>query len=420
MLLTLGKKMKPRYYLQIDILKAFAIIAVIITHSYIKLATIAQSSDNVIALTISNPMVTNSIIQLNHITFFNIIEALKIFCIWQAVPIFFVLIGVTWGMSFRRHNYATLKDVYKSSYLKNRLKRLYFPYILLLIISIVIGVIILITSDINIFNYITPRILIGYLPISEISYGSYFIALILEMIFIFPLIYVSYIKFPKLTIISAILIDIFYQCYAFYFNPALYDIFFVRIISAVVIGLWISNQDFKLDKSIDLKNRAKNFLKNYKIFIFLSLIGITYLSLWYFTYKGYISSSFYPIPYLNDKFNTLGYQNVLSFIFAGFLTVIALIVFPNSTKSKLVEKIALIGKASYHIFLIQILYFSLFSLCYLIADAPLLTKMFLILGDVILCVILGLVFYYAEKRLANFLSNYISKIKLSSKKSVKN
>lgn len=392
--------MKPRYYVQIDILKAIAIISVLIMHASGKFLMNSLKLSTLVSSTPSNPLITTSIIHFNQITFINILESLKVLTIWQAVPVFFVLIGITWGMSFKRRNIISFKDIYLVDYFKSRIKRLYFPYIILFIISVICGYLILnLIGNISI-NFSLMN-LVGNFPFSDRPMlGSYFVTLILEMIFIFPIIYISYIKFPRLTIILILLIDFFYQCFAFYIDSTYYSIFFIRILSAIVIGIWISNQDFKLDNSLDLKYRIKNFLKNYKIFIMISLIGMLYLFSWYLLYRGYISSLFYPIPYINSKLDFVGSQNFISFIYTGFLIVLGLIIFPNSNNNKLLNTISLIGKASYHIFLIQILYFALFPY----TNFSLINNYFLIIFmDIIICLVLGIGFYKFEKILSNLL-----------------
>ena len=97
--------MKARYYLQIDILKAFAIIAVVIMHSFDKLTSTLISNEQTSSIAV-NSLTSTSIIQINHISLIGIIESVKIFTLWQAIPIFFIIMGITLGMSFKRHNYA--------------------------------------------------------------------------------------------------------------------------------------------------------------------------------------------------------------------------------------------------------------------------------------------------------------------------
>lgn len=398
--------MKARYYLQIDILKAFAIIAVVIMHSFDKLTSTVISNEQTSSIAVHS-LTSTSIIQINHISLLVIIESVKIFTLWQAIPIFFIIMGITLGMSFKRHNYTSLKDIYSKNYFKSRFIRLYFPYILLLLITFILGVLIFLTTNINQFGNLSLYTIVGFIPLKGPNYGSYFITLVLQVVFVFPLIYMAYMKNPKLILISAAIFDITFQIVAYYYlNSLLYSLCIVRFISALIIGLWISDQDFDFENPLNRLSKLKNFVITNKLLLYLSIIGIIYLTIWYFLYEGYLTSSFYPIPYLNNNFGIFGCQNVLSFVYTAFLISLGFLIFPNNFKSRILNKIGIIGKASYHIFLIQILYFTLFSMSNFINPITLLNKILIIFGDIILCVLLGVMFYYLEQKFSSILFNY--------------
>ena len=372
-------------------------------HSFDKLTF----SGKISSTTITN-LNTNSFIQINHIPLLGIIESIKIFSLWQAVPLFFVLMGITLGMSFKRHNYTSLKEIYSKNYFKSRFIRLYIPYILLLLTSVILGFLILLVTNVNQFGRLSLLTLVGFLPLQGPNFGSYFITLVLQVVFVFPLIYVLYRKNPKITLISAIMIDLAFQIVTYYYlSSAIYSFCIIRFISALTIGLWVSDQDFNFGKSLNMLSKFKNFLLNNKLLTVFSLIGIFYLIFWYFLYSGYLSSFFYPLPYLNSKFATFGCQNVLSFVYVALLIVLGFLIFPNSSKNRILNKLRVIGKASYHIFLIQILYFDIFSLSAVLNKSTLINKLLILLGDILLCTILGVLFYYLERKFSSivFLQN---------------
>jgi len=264
-----------------------------------------------------------------------------------------------------------------------------------------VGLLILLVTNVNPFGTPSLLILVGFFPLNGLNWGSYFITLVLQLVFVFPLIYLAYMKNPKLTLISAVIIDITFQILAYYYiSSSAYSICIIRFISALIIGLWISDH-FNFDNSLDMLNKVKIFLLNNKLLIFLSIIGIVYLTVWYFLYQEYISSFLYPIPYLNSKFGIFSCQNILSFVYAALLIILGLLIFPNNSKSRILNKLGIIGKASYHIFLIQILYFSIFSMSNIIISLTLINKILIIFGDVLLCTMLGVLFYYLEQKLSN-------------------
>jgi len=85
--------------LQIDMMKGLAIVSVIVIHSVL-----------------NNQVLTYSLAGLY---------------IWQAVPVFIVILGLNASMSFRRKGYTSLRDLYSKSYVINRFERIVFPTLLI-------------------------------------------------------------------------------------------------------------------------------------------------------------------------------------------------------------------------------------------------------------------------------------------------
>ena len=205
---------------------------------------------------------------MNSISLLGLIQTIKVLTLWQAIPLFFVIMGLTLGMSFKRHNYFNLKKIYSKSYLKSRFIRLYFPYILLFIISFVLALVTIILFNLNILTNLSILNLLGYLPLTGPNFGSYFITLVFQVIFIFPIIYLAYKKNPKLTLITVVIVDIIYQIIAFfYISDFINSICIIRFISALTIGLWISDQSFNFSNSLNTLTKIKNFILDYKAFV---------------------------------------------------------------------------------------------------------------------------------------------------------
>lgn len=402
--------MKNRYYLQIDLIKAFAIIAVLLMHSFDNILIFINSNVQITPI-ISTGLTNNSIVHINQLSLLGILGSLKVFTLYQAVPIFFVLMGITIGMSFNRHNYKNLREIYSKNYFKSRFKRLYFPYILLLTFSLIIGSSILIITGKNLFVAPSFLTLIGLLPLKGPNLGYYFVTIVLQVIFIFPMIYVFYQRNSKLTIFASLVIDLSFQLISFYYYNFNSYLFIFRFISALTIGLWISEQNFNLDEKLSKLSKIKEFYSNYKFFITLTVIGIIYLALWYFFYQSYLKSCFYPLPYLNGKYLTFSCQNMFSFVYDGLIIILGLILLPNITKNKIINFMGLIGKASYHIFLIQILFFnfSLFISCF--GGQLLINKLVIISCDIIFCIIIGIIFYISEKQIYDYLVNHLIRLR---------
>jgi peptidoglycan/LPS O-acetylase OafA/YrhL len=79
-------------------------------------------------------------------------------------------------------------------------------------------------------------------------------------------------------------------------------------------------------------------------------------------------------------------QCVLAFSYAALLILILFRLLPNHSDNKLLAMVAALGKASYHIFLIQILYFGLLGQDYPVVQA------------LAVCLPAGYLFYLLERK----------------------
>lgn len=87
-----------KHYLQIDLIKALAIVSVLIIHS-----------------------IPNYYSRL----------PISIFTIEQAVPVFLLIMGLNGTMSFKRRSYINLKQMYGLEYFKHRLMRFLIPFLII-------------------------------------------------------------------------------------------------------------------------------------------------------------------------------------------------------------------------------------------------------------------------------------------------
>jgi peptidoglycan/LPS O-acetylase OafA/YrhL len=138
-------EVQPNHLLQIDLLKGFAIISVIIIHSS-----------------------------------FDVISSFSVFYIWQAVPIFIVLMGLNSGMSLNRKISVTIKSLISEKYFHKKIRRLIVPYLIFVLIAIIIWIV---KKECPLFtnpdsNYIIVTIL------------HYYLAIVIQFIFVFPLLYI--------------------------------------------------------------------------------------------------------------------------------------------------------------------------------------------------------------------------------------
>lgn len=317
---------ETKHYFQIDILKGLAIISVILLHS---ISTSAVKSP------------------------------LSIFTIYQAVPVFFCIMGINAAMSFKRRNYSTLQQLYSLNSFAHRAMRLLYPILLLALLYVVfLGL------------GIDFRTLQG--P------GDYFIYLVIQFLFIFPLIYFFYEKNWKATLIISIIVSIAFEIWGTS-HYGLYRCGIFRYLFIIILGIWVS-------ENLDIDKVKSVFSKSAFLGLNISVI-----------YLGIVSFLNYSIPYFVKLWQP---QIFISFLYPVFLCIIGLVYLPKrGNKSAL---IAQIGRYSYHIFLIQISFFgsgltlTKFIYNYELGIGHYLLWALAILGNLIITIIAGYIFFKFE------------------------
>ncbi|MHC1681701.1 MAG: acyltransferase family protein [Clostridiaceae bacterium] len=285
--------------LQVDLLKGLAIISVIILHTL--------SYDNLVFIKAE-------------------------FHIWQAVPVFMILMGLTSYLSFS-NKVLNLKNLYSTEYFIKRFKRIVLPFVIIFLLSFFLG---LVQGKVS-FNKLT---ILGYLPVT--GPGNYYITILFQFIFLFPIMFYIIKRYPNLGLLLMFLINLtfelisphilFFKTNIYYYNSSIF-----RYLFAIALGIWIGNK--------------KTYSKNEKLFISLGFIFSTvYLILSVFFNFKFI----YFIPVWRT-------QNLLSFFYPLIIVLLGIKFLPPKSNNILAKLLAFLGKASYHIFLFQILFFSLIA-----------------------------------------------------------
>lgn len=351
--------MKSSYLPQIDFLKAFAIMSVILMH------------------TIRPENMPNSI---------------YLFFIVQAVPIFLVITGFNWCSSFYD---KPPESTYIKSYFLKKSNRLIKPFAVIFICSILLGLLQYVyfgQTNLNLSLYS----FIGLLPIP--GPGNYFFTIMLELIFIFPLLFLFYSNKPKYFLVVCFVINIVFELISPYLlsnRIYLYNASVLRFLFAIALGMWIS-KDYRLLSTTSIP------------VLIGSVFSIVYLLLNIF--------GNYPIPYFLSEQHT---QNIFSFFYPALLVLVGLKYLPCTVSANsLNDFIVTIGKASYHIFLVQMFYFSVLNSPFgpgffkyftfgLDSTNALVPAINLLLNEAI-CIMLGLLFYRIKAE--NIIANIKSKI----------
>ena len=152
-----------------------------------------------------------------------------------------------------------------------------------------------------------------------------------------PLIFYCYQKKPNLTLATLFGIDLCFELIAPMLPYWIYYISSLRYLAAFALGIYLS-----------AALRTKNAFYKTKGFIVLSVLAIA-------SFAYILVFMRQPTPFFRPEWET---QNLLSFFYPAFIIAIILLIHPLiGGLSNIGRKLNVIGKASYHIFLVQMIYF---------------------------------------------------------------
>ncbi|MFT2011029.1 acyltransferase family protein [Pontibacter sp. 13R65] len=283
-------------------------------------------------------LATVSVILLHALEYEALLQTFAIFHIWQAVPLFMILMGLNLGLS-PAGTQTPLLQLYLSKGFRKRIKRLLMPVLLMYLVSIGVG---FIWHSITGKNPVTYKWLnlLGMFPVT--GPGNYFVTLVWQSLLLLPLIGYFYKRKPGVTIVLLVVLEVGFLllCEGLTFSKEydyLYSAAFIRYFSAVAFGLALSQVVSEPTKP-----------KIWFLLLILALASVCFL---------------YHIQYQLSDFTLVRKewqaQCVLAFGYAALLVVLLFRIFPVVSANRGLLLTAAIGKASYHIFLVQILYFGL-------------------------------------------------------------
>ncbi|TXK37024.1 acyltransferase [Pontibacter qinzhouensis] len=330
---ALNRQHKKVRYQQIDVIKGLATVAVILLHAF---------------------------------TYEELLSSFAIFHIWQAVPLFMILMGLNLGLS-PVGSQTSLAAIYNSKGFRKKVKRIVVPVLVLYGVALAAG---------GVWHYFTGEdkiqfkwlSFLGLLPVT--GRGNYFITLVLQSLVLLPFIGHYYQRLPGATIVVLIVLEVVFLLWfaPFTFSVEqtyLYSAAFPRYFSAIAFGLVLS-------EVVVLPLQKKRLLP----LLLLALASAVFL------YQILYNISDFDV--VRQEWQT---QFVLSFGYAALLVLLLFRFLPNWSENWVLSLLARIGKASYHIFLIQIVYFGLVAQEYSFALA------------LAICLPAGYVFFLLESKL---------------------
>lgn len=277
------------------------------------------------------------------------------FHIWQAVPLLCVLLGYT-GMRTR------VKPL--GPYLSRRAWRLGVPFAVTWVASLAIG------AATGVVSF-SPLLLVGLLPAT--GPGNYFITLLLQFVLLLPALRWLFEKRgPLAGVIFTFIASLAFESAAFAagLESYLYSASILRYLFAIGLGMWIAT--------------GKTVLP-------LAIPSLVYVA----AYAGGRE-----IPFFSSLWQP---QNVVSFGYSAAVVEVGLRWLP--AHRSLISKL---GRASYHVFLVQMLWFGL------VPWAKAHSGLALLMTSLVLCPLGGLAFMRFEGSLTSLLRRRLAAATMAS------
>lgn len=296
------------------------------------------------------------------------------FWISMAVPIFMIVSGFTYSMSSERRNIESFKEYFNKDLMKTRLSRLIIPYLIIFILELLFIFIVPIkfpSMNIDLKLPISLLFLSG-----GIGPGSYYFPILIQLLFLFPFMLFFFKKSKGGSIAFFFLAQLIFDMLLniIPIPGRLYRLLIFRYLAFIIMGITLY---YKKDK-------------NNISLIILALSSTIYI--WIVNYSNYIPKLFT---------NWTGTSLPTVFLALAFV-VLAMKYLEIENKNKFTNLISLVGKASYHIFLIQKVAFE-FGLNRFFRNRNISFTISSI-SSILFCCSLGLAFYCFEGKIRKSIS----------------
>jgi peptidoglycan/LPS O-acetylase OafA/YrhL len=254
-----------------------------------------------------------------------------------AVPVFVLLTGLNLSRSWSRDSGQNLRASYSSRYLERRLGRLVPPFIVAWLAALMLGGLLDRLA-------ISPQMLVGSFPMP--GPGDYYIPVLFQVVLLTPLIAWTMSRRPALMLVVCFAIDAAFELAATRVQPLWsflstgghfrYDVIGLRYLGVLALGIWLGL-------------RARRARELWWIWPF-AVLSIAYLLLeqthWTEQWLGL------P-PGFERRTNLLAVGLAAAWVLLGLATL-------DRLWARLAAPVAELGRASYHVYLVQIVWFGVF------------------------------------------------------------
>lgn len=125
------------------------------------------------------------------------------FWIYWSVPLFMVISGYTWSLSYQKRNIVSIKDGYNIKVLLNRFLSLFIPFIIMFMFVLIYDLA---------SHTATAEDLLKILFVGNMSFGGYYLFLLFQWLLIFPLFYYFTKKYGFVTFMVSYVMSAIWFC----------------------------------------------------------------------------------------------------------------------------------------------------------------------------------------------------------------
>lgn len=283
----------------------------------------------------------------------------------MAVPVFIIISGITFTISFERQGLQKLEDAYCAKSLLKKVSRFTIPFLIAYAIEIM-------------WDHISPNDVIEYdiiptLVRGGLGPGSYYYPIMMQFILLAPVVYFIVKRKRAKGVFLCLIINLIYEfLHVMYGMPTeCYRLIVVRYTFLIAVGCYLS-------LNLSLHKGAM-----------LAMFGVGALFLCMTCYWGY------KPKILIDWTRTCFLSSMY------IVPVVAIAIRKCEFRCRPLE---LLGKASYNIFLTQMVYFYAMSkFVYRLVE----NKWLQLAISMIVCITGGILFYYVETPITKWINNRI-------------
>ncbi len=257
-----------------------------------------------------------------------------------------------------------LLECYNWPLLKKRLDRIMWAYIFTVAFEMLASFIL--TSCFQIGNFQLSYWLKEFLNGGS-GPGSYFVPLMIQILFFLPVLYVIARKNINFMLIGSFALNMLFEFYCYYFSvpQSIYRFIFLRYLFAASLGVWL----------------AKTEQINWHLVTAGAIVSLLYITSFnFYNFKLPVQPDWSP-------------QNALAFLWPLMVVLLGLKMLPRQATG-ILKLIAELGKASYHIFLVQMVYY--YYMDYLFDDMHICIYISI---NLLICLSAGYIFYLFENKL---------------------